>query len=243
MSALPSQHQPNLRHLEIHVTYRCVLRCFHCSNNVQQAPSNETMPYELIENVIHESVRLNWPWEWLVLHGGEAALHPKFEKICQLLAAYKKSHNPSVKLFCCSSGWTDFIKSKLNYAQSLGFGREDSGKNGDPYVVYHVPISNSPVDNSEDYYLGCFQTSKCGIAVNTHGFYPCSPMAASQRLFGYEPLCTRLEDVTTEKLAAGFALACQHCGYARVNLKSDPHAAYSPTWLVAMEKYKSKMAG
>jgi hypothetical protein len=239
-NAHPSTHIPNIRRLEIHITYRCNLRCTHCSNNISQAPSQEIMPAERIENLLNESARLNWLWDWLVLHGGEPTLHPEFERICALLADYKKRSNPAVNLFVCTNGHGEFVRKQLAVTQQYGITNCNSDKNGSPLIVYHVPLSVSPEDCGEDYYLGCFQTSRCGISYTNSGFYECSPAGASERLFGYPPLVAELKDLTAEKLAEGFKVHCKHCGYSRLQLIPHPDAPMSKTWLEAIERYKNR---
>lgn len=240
MRAIPTGHFPNINHLEIHITYTCNLRCAHCSNNITEAPSNETMPASKVRELLADSVRLHWPWEWLVLHGGEPSLHPELEEICSALAEYKREYNHGVRLYICTNGFGDKVKERLTIAAKYGVELENSKKTGEKLVAVHRPLHVSPMDMGEDYYLGCFQTSRCGIALNNHGFYECSPAASGQRLFGYKPLATKLEDVTVAVLSQGFQEHCKHCGYARLSEEPNPHAPLSKTWKEASEAYKSK---
>lgn len=238
--AIPTTHTPNIRHLEIHITYRCNLRCAHCSNNITEAPSNETMPVEKVYELIRDSIELKWPWEWLVLHGGEPSLHPDLEKICEALSQYKWIHNHGCRTLICTNGFGDVVNERLKIASRYGVKPENSQKTGEKLVAIHRPLHVSPLDNGEDYYLGCFQSSSCGIAMNNHGFYECSPAASGQRLFGYEPLATRLADVTEAVMAKGFHEHCKHCGYARASTEADPSAPLSKTWAEASARYKEK---
>lgn len=238
--AIPTGHVPNIHHLEIHITYNCNLRCAHCSNNITEAPSKETMPASLVQQLIHDSIRLRWPWEWLVLHGGEPSLHPDLETICASLADYKSRHNHGCRTMICTNGFGEKVQSGLEIARRYGVEPQDSKKTGEKLVAVHRPLHVSPLDMGEDYYLGCFQSSRCGIAMNNHGFYECSPAASGQRLFGYKPLAARLEDLTPEVLAKGFEEHCKHCGYARASEAADPAAPLSRTWQEASDLYKSK---
>ncbi len=261
-NAIPTDHIPNVRHLEIHITYRCNLRCTHCSNLITQAPSNETMPLAQLQDLLNQSAELNWPWEWLVLHGGEPTLHPQFEDICIAMHEYQLKSNPAVSLFVCTNGFSKIVNERMEIAARHNVHPENSRKTGSPLVSYHVPFSVSALDTGEDYMLGCFQSSMCGIAYNNHGFYECSPAAAGNRLFGYEPLATRLRDVTPELLATGFHKHCANCGFARIQHPErldvarrgdqygrkqpaqDPDPAYpmSPIWVEATRKYKERKA-
>lgn len=128
----------------------------------------------------------------------------------------------------------------LHTAELYGIKAEDSKKTGEKLVPSHRPLHVSPTDMGEDYNLGCFQSSSCGIAYNNHGFYECSPAAAGQRIFGYKPLATRLEDVTEELLMQGYHEHCGHCGYSRMSEEANPSAELSKTWKEASEAYKAR---
>lgn len=255
--AVATHHKPNIRHLEIHLTYRCNLRCTHCSNLISQAPSSEILALEKLQELIADSVRLSWPWEWMVFHGGEALLHPQFREACDMLSRYRSEHNPSVQLFLCTNGYGAKVAEGIAVAQSFGIKIENSQKPGGLIVDYHTPLSVSALDTGEDYMLGCFQSSACGIAYTNRGYYECSPAAAAWRVFGYEPMAVRLDDVTVDRLAEGYAKHCATCGYARIedvrrmetmrNHKApqqlaNPHAPLSKTWQEAVDRYKARKA-
>ena len=239
-TAITTDHLPNIHHLEIHITYVCNLACAHCHNLAAQAPSSEMMPAFRVELLLRESARLHWPWAWIVLHGGEPTLHPELHEICTLLHDYKWACNHGVKLAIVTNGRGEKVTAGIEIARQHGLVIENSHKeDGHEFPSGHVPVCSSPEDAGEDYHLGCFQSSQCGIAYTNRGFYECSPAASAWRVFGYAPLATELRDVTAEKLAAGFATHCRHCGYARKELKGDPRAPMSKTWAKAIEKYKA----
>lgn len=199
------------------------------------------MALDKMDTFLADSARLKWPWEWLVLHGGEPSLSPQLEVICYALAYYKREFNHGVRLYICTNGFGEKVQAGLAIAAKYGIGLENSKKTGEKLVAVHRPLHVSPLDMGEDYQLGCFQSSSCGIAFNNHGFYECSPAASGQRIFGYEPLATRLEDVTEELLMKGFALHCKHCGYARLSEEANPSAPLSKTWQEAGDAYKAKV--
>lgn len=263
---IPTAHVPTLKSLEIHCTYRCNLRCAHCSNLIQQAPSLETMTGDRIQEILDESTGLGWPWERMVLHGGEPTLHPLFEDVCRRMAEYRDRSNPSCKVYLCTNGYGNRVSQGIQIAKKYGIieANSNKGQYKEPnFPDSHIPLSVSPIDLGEDYHLGCFQSSQCGIAVTNQGYYECSPAAAAHRVFGYDPIATRLADLTVEKLIAGFAKHCGHCGYARIHkLEGDkeapvgspertafyrsldalanPRAPHTKTWLQAEAAYKEK---
>lgn len=234
---------PRIYALEIHITYRCNLRCSHCHNLVSQAPSREDMTLEHLSKLLDDSIKLKYPWEWLVLHGGEPCLHPQFQTVCSMLRDYKKDHNPTVNLKCTTNGYGPGNEESMKIVTEYGIEVCSSNKNGvTGDIVYHTPYCSSPTDTGEPFNLGCFQSSECGICYTMRGFYECSPAGAAWRVMGYPPLVIELKDLTAEKLAEGFNVHCKHCGYARCvdrNFIQNPTAPMSETWIKALAQYKS----
>ena len=263
---IKTSHIPTLTSLEIHCTYRCNLHCAHCSNLIQQAPSKETMSSERIQEVLDESAALDWPWKRLVMHGGEPTLHPLFEDVCRRMAEYRDGHNPACEIYVCTNGYGEKVRQLIETSKKYGVIESNSNKGQykDPnFPDTHIPLNVSPIDLGEDFHLGCFQSSQCGIAVTNQGYYECSPAAAAHRVFGYEPLATKLADVTAELLSTGFAKHCGHCGYARIHklegnkeaphgsperaafyrsldALADPRAPHTRTWIEAEAAYKKR---
>lgn len=243
----PTNLVPKVRSLEIHVTYRCTLRCPHCANCVSIAPCNEDMSIEWLMKLLVDSAALNYPWENLVLHGGEPCLHPHIETVYLMLQAYKSRWNTAVNLKITTNGYGPANPDAMKLAAAYGFEICDSHKDGTPQGYhYHTAIFNSPADNGEDWNEGCFQSSECGIAYTPRGFYECSPAGAAWRVMGYEPLCVDLKDLTPARLAEGFKVHCQHCGYARRvghdgrDFVQDTSPPISKTWQAAIDACNRK---
>lgn len=238
-------HIPRIRAVEIHITYKCNLRCSHCHNLASVAPSNEEMTFDDIRNFVEESTQLSYPWEWIVLHGGEPSLHSDLDRICRLLQSYKLTVNPGVNLKITTNGFGDGNREKVAIAERHGFEIHDSKKDGSLIdVQHHTQVLSSPTDLGEEFNLGCFQSSECGICLTKRGYYECSPAGAAWRLMRYEPMATRLADVTEERLAEGFKIHCKHCGYARFkdrNFTFNPTAPISPTWANAIRDYTARL--
>lgn len=237
---------PCIERLEIHVTYRCNLRCAHCHNLVGAAPCNEDMTLDCLKGMLDESVALKYQWKWLVLHGGEPTMHPEFRTICQMLAHYKQIANPDVELKLTTNGHGPHNDDAVKVATEYGFEIYNSKKDGStPFVSYHAAVLSSPTDTGEPFTEGCYQSSECGICFTPRGFYECSPAGAAWRVLGYKPLCKSVRDITVEKMAEGFQKHCRHCGYARTGTrdwKMAPETPISLTWAVALEEYQQRMS-
>jgi hypothetical protein len=237
---------PRIRALEIHITYRCNLRCAHCHNLAGPAPSNEDMPLAFLQKMLDDSAEIKYPWEWLVLHGGEPCLHPEFEKVCAALKLYKDTHNPAVNLKCTTNGYGPHNAEAMKLAVSYGLEICDSKKTGEtPNIAYHAAVLSSPTDCGDPFSLGCYQSSECGICFTPRGFYECSPAGAAWRVMGYEPMCKHVSELTEERLAEGFKVHCKHCGYARGSGGRDwtiaPESPISKTWADAIAAYNHRL--
>ena len=195
-------------------------------------------------------------------------MHPLFEDVCRRMAEYRDQQNPKCLIYLVTNGYGKKVSLGIQISKKYGIIESNSNKAQyqDPnFPDTHIPLSVSPIDLGEDFHLGCFQSSQCGIAVTNEGYYECSPAAAGYRLFGYEPLATKLADVTAELLATGFAKHCGHCGYARIHklegdkeaphgsperaafyrsldALADPRAPWTPTWTKAVAQYKARKA-
>lgn len=237
-------HVPRIHSCELHVTYRCNLRCSHCHNLISAAPCNEDMPVSWLYKMLNDSVHLKYPWEWLVIHGGEPTLHPDFTEICKMLAHYKQIANPSVELKLSTNGVGDAVMDGIKTAKEYGIEIYNSDKGVPDYKPPHAAVLSSPMDCGEHYNEGCYQSSECGICYTPRGFYECSPAGAAWRLFHYEPVCVDLKDVTAEKMAEAFKEHCRHCGYARNEGKREwvmnSDAPITATWQKAIDEYKSE---
>jgi len=232
---------PTLKRLEIHLTYKCVLKCPQCISLVWQAPTNKEMTVEQIQKLVDDSKKLNWQWERISLHGGESALHPQLKEICKILADYKAESNPNVRLILCSAKSNEEILKGVKIADSFGFETEHNIiKSLHTIGLEHLPYTYSPDDTNEDYTLGCNSASDCGMAYNSEGFFQCSNAAAASRVFNFPPVATELKDVTLEKLIDAFSIHCKHCGFSRPHSVYDPTKKMTPTWKKVLTEYRNK---
>jgi len=265
VKAIPTDHHPDIRVVNLHITYRCNKRCHQCFEMVDTAPSSSFMALETLESFIHESVTLKYPWRVIALHGGEPTLHPQFEQVCQMLSAYKKQHNAAVQLSLCTNGVGLHVERGIAVARYWGFEITNSSKSKKSQVSGHIAYTVSPSDLNEDYHLGCWQASACGLAFHEQGYYECSPAAAAYRVLGYRPPAKTLAQVTVERMEAGYNAHCKHCGFARKMVtagdarapqhsfkkwlffvclwfNSKPWAKSSKTWQKALDDYKRRGA-
>jgi hypothetical protein len=190
-----------------------------------------------VENFIAESVNLNWPWEFILLHGGEPTIHPQIKEMCRLLAEYKKLHNEKCSVAFCTNYAAKASQDLVVEMKELyGVGVFVAEKhNGAPCP--YVATNESPADLGLPFQRGCFVTSDCGICLNSTGYFQCSPAAAASRVFIYGPVATTLADVTVEKMQARFEQNCAHCGWSTPDRRRVTKQVTTKTWREAFGKY------
>ena len=238
------RYTPNLKKIELCLTYRCNVKCANCSNLCTQAPAGKDADLSTadIERFIEQSIGCGRKWGLITLHGGEPVLNPAIHQICEMLRKYRELHSANTRISLLSNGSTPAILRQVHQLCSeFGFEpgiseKVKSNHRGDGTPIPYVPVNISPEDKGNSYTIGCFQTTDCGICLNYAGYWPCSPMAAAARVFGYQPMAKTVAELTEDVLAKGFELHCKHCGFAG----SAPRVigqASSKTWIEAFARY------
>jgi len=237
---------PNLGILELHISYRCNLRCNNCSNLCTQAPATFDLTVEDIKKLLADSLACGRKWGMITIHGGEPTVHPQYYQICETLLAYKKEHNPDMVLWFLTNYSTDIIKERANKIKELGIPlglapKKDKNQNPNGSWIPYVPVNESPIDLGAEFTLGCFQTETCGIAYNYLGFFECSPAASAARVFGYDSPVKEVKDLTAEKLSACFPEHCKHCGFAMPDRRRVTEQVTTATWEKKLGEYNGKI--
>lgn len=89
---------------EIEITYKCNLNCAHCYNRVDV--NKEDMRYENILELMTQLSKENV--QKVVITGGEASLHPNFERLCKEIITKRIEKYSGIKKFVLQSN--GFIK-------------------------------------------------------------------------------------------------------------------------------------
>jgi uncharacterized radical SAM superfamily Fe-S cluster-containing enzyme len=208
---------PNINQIEIDITYECNLKCINCNRSSTQAPTNEGMSVEQIENFVKESIELNKKWKLINLLGGEPSIHKDFLQIVNLiLNEYIVKHSPETILQVTSNGFGEFVKeslSKLPYHKNLII--DYASFKDERIVPYFSPFNDAPIDkpngNEKEYHKGCWVTSYCGIGLNQLGYYPCGVAGGIDRVFKLNLSVQSLKNVD-DSLAKHLETFCRFCG-------------------------------
>jgi hypothetical protein len=225
--------------LELHITYRCNMRCHNCSNLIMQAPARLDMSPALVQSYVEDWVENSYPWVLITIHGGEPCLHPKCVEIAQLLLDYKRDHNPKVTLWWLTNWSSPIVKERAGWIRDMGISLGPADKGIEQ--PYYVPVNKSPRDVGVEPTEGCFQLTDCGMALNVRGYYPCSPMASAARVFDYPPMCASCSGITESSALAYAMQHCEHCGFALPNEPRVNRQVTTPTWETKLGAYRESV--
>ncbi len=208
---------PNLKKIEIDITYECNLKCINCNRSSTQAPIKEGMSLELIQAFVRESIELGKKWELINILGGEPTIHRDFLAIVEeILNNYVISFSPETILQVTSNGYGELVQERLrqlpHHPQLI---IDYASFKDDKVVAYFSPFNDAPIDhpeiNQHEYHKGCWVTSYCGIGLNQLGYYPCGVAGGIDRIFELNLGVKSLKDVD-ESIANLLDTFCRYCG-------------------------------
>ena len=206
----------NYNRIELIVTYECNRRCYNCEAQVRQAPSKEKMTMEQIESFIAESIKNSKKWEYIRVLGGEPTLHSDIDKIIKKLVDYKNNYSEETIITLVTNGYGNYVNKIIDELETKYDIRiENSNKTSD-IQSYFSPINQAPIDmekyRNEDFTKGCWISTICGIALDLHGYYPCSASAAADRVFRF---CLGKKELPFhgDSLSSLFPPFCSRCGH------------------------------
>ena len=232
--------QPSRKYVEMDITYRCNLKCFNCNRSCTQSPSEVEMPLATVEAFIAQSIAQNIPWKRIRVLGGEPTLHRRFFDILECLMAYRRAHNPSVRLVVGTNFHgrrvrrvLDQLPSSITIKSTIKTSRTNLFR----------PFNVAPVDTwynrFSDYTCGCRIIEDCGLGLTPSGYYMCAVAGGIDRIFGYRLGRQDLPgpaDTHVDQMAA-FCPLCGHFGFQWPTRKNKQ----SKTWRQAYAAAKRHM--
>lgn len=231
--------QVSRRFVEIDITYRCNLSCANCNRSCTQAPCDMEMSLEAIDAFLGESVTANVQWERVRLLGGEPTLHRRFFEVIERFSAYRKAHNPGMRLVVCTNGTGEKVRRTLYGLPPAVVVKNTFKGAGQPLFR---PFNRAPVDSFwhrfSDFSSGCRILEECGLGLTPQGYYACAICGGIDRVFGFELGRPRLPapgDTMLEQLSV-FCPLCGHFGFSWPTRRRK----VSPVWKKAYEKWYEK---
>jgi len=237
---LHKRYKPALRIIGLDITSGCNLSCYNCEASCRQAPTNEYMTLEQIEKFIRESIGLNWRWDKITLRGGEPTLYPNFFDVLKIIKQYKE-FRPECDIGIISNGYGDKVNRVLENLPewvSVVVAQKSGPSASINYGSYNVAPCDLRRFHSADFSKGCWRSEICNIGLSRYGYYPCSPGANVDRVFGFDVGIKKLSQVNSETLSNQMKILCRYCGHYKEPNEVVLKEKMSRAWKDAYKKYK-----
>ena len=231
--------QPSRKHAEIDITYQCNLKCVNCNRSCTQAPTRTEMPVTMVERFVQQSIDQQIAWARIRILGGEPTLHSRIFDIVDLLMAYRRVHNPSVRLVLGTNFYGDHVHrvlEQLSEAICIKSTLKSSRVN------LFRPFNMAPIDTAfnrySDYTCGCRIIEECGLGVTPSGYYMCAVAGGIDRIFGFRLGRQDLpdeHDQFSDQMNA-FCRLCGHFGFQWPTRREKQ----SKTWRMAYRRLDAK---
>jgi hypothetical protein len=213
-AVLGREYRPNLRRVEIDITWECNLRCKNCDRSCRQAPTDERMTVEQIVQFVAETIRCRHRWERIALLGGEPTMHPDFHRIVEILEDFRRQYSPETDLVVVTNGHGRAVESALKRLPPTV--RVKNTKKRSANQERFEPFNVAPIDTlgfaRADFSNGCWITADCGIGLNRNGYYPCAVAGGIDRVF---QLHTSRREIprTPSEFVPALEASCRLCGH------------------------------
>ena len=234
--------QPTRRNIEIDITYRCNLKCINCNRSCTQAPSDTELPVAAIEAFLAQSIDQRIPWKRIRLLGGEPTLHSRWGDIIDRLLAYRREHNPSVRLVIGTNFHGHHVQRVLAQLPETIAIKSTLKQSR---VNLFKPFNVAPVDTwfhrFSDYTCGCRIIDDCGLGLTPSGYYMCAIAGGIDRIFGYGLGRRRLPD-PSDPLIDQMEAFCRLCGHFGFQWPTRQRRQ-SKTWRRAYRHHKANCRG
>jgi hypothetical protein len=241
---------PITNQAEIHLTYRCNLRCRCCNRcSFLDPPHTPDMTREDVLGFFAQARALRWEPKIIII-GGEPTRHPHFEELVHLCA---EQSDQRVEVW--SNGYSRATQQALARISSVAEVFEETFKRRGSVVHPQQDVYCAPVDlGGSRPICGQHASRKCGISVDAAGYTPCCMGGAVDGVLGLGARTRVLADLwDADKVARQTRLLCDHCGHQltqiapflgrRMATFERRHGCLtSPTWARAFDAWKARRA-
>lgn len=246
----PTTYIPNMKKLEIDITYICNLTCAGCSRSSAQAPSGQHMSIDTVRQFLDESGERGIKWEALHILGGEPTMHPNFVEIVTMLDDWFMEHSPNTDLKVITNGVSKKTQKNLmsiperwRYDNSFKFDRERDTSHFEPFNLAPIDL---PQWRGEDFTKGCYITQDSGIGLTPYGYFHCAIAGGIERIVNLGHGFKEMPEHPWQFLEM-MKDYCRFCGHylsdtfmersERIGLDVSPETV-SESWKLAYEEWK-----
>jgi hypothetical protein len=234
-----------MRFINLDITEVCNLRCHGCNHYVDSAPSRGAMTLGQVEHFVQESRALKWPWDEIIVMGGEPTAHPDFHAILDEVAKLRKML-PGLRLKVISNGIGERASYRLSKVKpawhihrSLDMKNQTRHEVIDGDRVNFIPefgnVFLAPIDARRQI-AACQIHATCGLVLTRYGYAPCA--CGGPRVLGWDIYKRSLSEVTEAWCEEQLKTLCAICGrnlnYCKL-FKDD--SSVSPFWRAALDSY------
>lgn len=247
---------PDMKCIEIDITFECNLNCKGCNRSCGKAPSKDRISVQTIRHFIQDSIKNNVKWKVINILGGEPTLHPEFLEILGIIQKeYADIYNTNVKIKVVSNGFTEKNRELCDKAEKLyhnvEIDRNSYKKNNS--IDYFTAFNDAPCDDPQfkgaDYSKACWVAEYCGIGLNKNGYYACSVCGGIDRLQGGKKGYSSLSELSKENIKSQYSEFCKLCGNFKYydsnrgnfipRAEKEPFRdIISPSWEILYKNYK-----
>jgi len=235
-------HSQQWRFVNLEITSACNLRCFACNQYCDSAPTGARMTVDQVRRFVRESSALGWPWEEIIIMGGEPTTHPN---LFEILTAVRevRDYRPSVNLKLVSNGHGKRATAGVEIAASMGYDVRVGSFFADKKAgeLIKVPefgnVFLAPVDLGHKRIKSCQIHSTCGLALTRWGYLPCA--CGGARVIGLDVFRRRLNMLDRPWAESVLKRLCGFCG-RNLNYcqKVQDNDSVSPFWNWALARYR-----
>ena len=236
------QFSPSREYAEIDITYKCNLKCFNCNRSCTQAPSDQEMPVSDIEAFVSQSIHKQVRWRRIRILGGEPTLHSQIFDIIDLLLAYRRNLNPSVRIVLGTNFFGDQVHRVLEkLPQEIEIKSTLKSSRANLFKPFNIAPVDTGFNHFSDYTCGCRIIKDCGMGLTPSGYYMCAVAGGIDRIFGYHlgrPELPDEEDTHKDQMSA----LCRLCGHFGFQWPTH-RPRQSKTWREAYKTYRCLTTG